>query len=168
MLTLPTPHPDTPSFNDIRSALELLDARRAPSWGQMNATQMLTHCRDFHRLCLGEIRPGAAIRTLARLLGPFFLRRFLRSSPFEAPKNLRTLAEIRASEVDSEDFVARRSDLLATVDSLESIEDRHRHPLYGAMRGQDVRAIARHHLGHHLHQFSALGPTLEPGSSGPN
>ena len=129
-----------------------LPPNRAPVWGTMNAGQMLDHCHAFHRLCLGEIRPGRGVRLAARLLGPFMLRQLLAKSPKNAPKNLRTLSEIRADR-SPEDFAAAKERLLASIEALETLEDDHPHPLYGPMCGDDVRAIARHHLAHHAHQF---------------
>jgi hypothetical protein len=158
MLNLPTAHEETPSLEELQPLVRSLAPDQAPGWGSMNATQMLAHCRDFHRLCLGELRPPRPTRFLARMLGPLFLRKFLRGSPFESPKNLRTLAEIRADAASAEEFDQRKDELLDSMSALERVTDGHRHPLYGPMRGEDVRAIARHHLAHHLHQFGLIGP----------
>jgi hypothetical protein len=81
---------------DLLAAFERLDADSTRRWGTMSPAQMARHCRLFCELCLGQVPVTAPIRWLARLLGPWFLRRMLAKSPTEAPKNLTTLSPLRA------------------------------------------------------------------------
>ncbi len=157
MLTLPKPTSDTPDLDRLRDLLLALPAEARPRWGRMNAAQMLAHCDAFHRLCLGEVRVGLPVRLLARAIGPLFLRRFLRKSPREAPRNLRTLEPLRQADGVTPDFDAVRARLREGVAALQALEDGHRHPLYGPMASTSVRDLARHHMAHHANQFGVLG-----------
>ena len=151
MMRLPPAHPETPSLAELRGWFAALAADRTPQWGVMDAGQMLEHCSGFNRLCLGEVEVGRGIRWVARVVGPLLLRWFLRKSPRQAPRNLKTLDPIRAP--DTVDFAAARDRLLASIEGIAAIEDGHPHPLYGRMRAVDVQALARHHMAHHAHQF---------------
>lgn len=123
---------------------------------------MLRHCRAFAELCLGRVQVALPVRVAARLLGPWFLRRLLRRSPLAAPRNLATLAPLRADPQQSLDFEVERRALLAALDEIDAVQDGHRHPLYGAMPAVDVRNLVRHHTAHHLNQFGLLGATGSP------
>lgn len=141
-----------------------LGPEQAPRWGRMDAAQMLRHCRRFHELCLGRVAVPWWLRRVAGLLGPLFLRRLCRRSPRDAPRNLTTLAPLRAEAGRALDFVAERRALLATLDEIGAVADGHRHPLYGRMRAVDVQTLARHHLAHHANQFGLLDDAAASGT----
>ena len=149
-------HPDTPSLADLRRAYERLRADTRPGFGRMTATEMLVHCREFNRLCLGEIRPNVFIRLLARLLGPVFLRKYLAKSVTETPRNLGTLPALRVRPEDATDFDEAREALLVSLNAIEDCAARHRHPLYGELTKAEILGLVRHHGGHHAHQFGIL------------
>lgn len=128
-----------------------LSPDRSPAWGKMSVGQMLEHCARFNELCLGRIRPGWPIRLLARCLGPLFLRKLMGKSATEGPRELATLPQIRV--VDPVDFAAAQARLQDAILGLRDLPAGHRHPLYGMMSGDDVRTLARYHMGHHAHQF---------------
>lgn len=157
MKDLPTPAPDTPTLAALSQRLATLPPDRAPRWGRMDAAQMLRHCRVFCELCLGRVPVATPVRWLARVLGPWFLRRLLGKSPTQAPKNLGTLPALRARPGQPLDFDAERRALLAALDEIQALAGSHRHPLYGAMRAEDVQALVRHHTAHHANQFGLLG-----------
>ncbi|MEM7263911.1 MAG: hypothetical protein AAF488_18135 [Planctomycetota bacterium] len=149
----PTPHANTPSFEQIRAAVATLDENHSPSWGTMGPAQMLTHVHEFNRLYLGRISVSAPLRWMARGIGPFFLRRVLVKSPTETPRNLRTLGDLKIEEGEAGEVEAARQQFLESLAEIEAIDDPHPHILYGTMRATDVHSLVRHHLGHHLHQF---------------
>ena len=150
-MKLPDPPDDTPTLDQLRALFAQLPADRAPDWGQMDASRMLEHCRRFNDLCLGRVRVGRGVRILARLIGPMFIKRFVRNSALRSPRSLRTLDAIRV--VDPTEIEAARAALLNSIDEIAAVADGHRHPLYGSMRAVDVRNLARHHMAHHAHQF---------------
>lgn len=152
-MKLPTPPPGTPDLQQLRSLFQEMPADRTPSWGKMNAGQMLEHCQRFNELCLGKVKVALPIRWIARLIGPMFLRKLLARSPKDGPKNLRTLEPIRVDTRDVEVEPAR-AQLIASIDALRALPATgHRHPLYGAMDAEHVHVLAAHHMGHHAHQF---------------
>tara|TARA_R110002111_G_scaffold67263_3_gene109417 strand:- start:743 stop:1138 length:396 start_codon:yes stop_codon:yes gene_type:complete len=121
----------------------------------MQAAQMTRHCRVFVDLCLGRVPVALPIRILARILGPIFLRRLLAKSPTLAPKNLKTLKPLRIRDAGVS-LAVEREQLSATFDELEALPAKHRHPLYGEMRKEDVIALVRSHTAHHANQFGLL------------
>ena len=153
---LPTPTRDTPTLTELRLVFDRLVPDQRPRWGRMDAAQMVRHCRRFHELCLGRVAVPWWLRRVAALVGPMFLRRLCRRSPRAAPRDLTTLAPLRADPGQRLDFAAERRALFATLDEIAAVVDGHRHPLYGRMRAVDVQTLARHHLAHHANQFGLL------------
>jgi hypothetical protein len=155
MLRLPEP-PDTPSFAALEGHFARLAPGQAPRWGRMTAAQMTRHCRLFAELCLGRVATPLPLRVVARLVGPWFLRRLLSRSPRRTPKNLRTLAPLRATTGENSDLDDERRRLATVFAELANAPDPMRHPLYGAMPRDSVQALVRHHTAHHLNQFGLL------------
>jgi len=153
---LPQPTPDTPTIADVRAAFVRLTPTTSARWGRMGPAQMTRHCRVFVELCLGRVQVGWPIRMLARLLGPMMLRRMVKKSPTEAPKNLTTLKPLRASPDEACDIEHERQRLVACLDELERAPDPMRHPLYGKMPRSSVETLVRHHTAHHMNQFGLL------------
>jgi hypothetical protein len=156
MRDLPKPTVDTPSMLHLLAAFERLDADSTRRWGTMSPAQMARHCRLFCELCLGQVPVTAPIRWLARLLGPWFLRRMLAKSPTEAPKNLTTLSPLRADPTTELELDEEKVHLVAALDAIAALAGDHRHPLYGSMRAIDVQSLVRHHTAHHCNQFGLL------------
>ena len=158
MLRLPLPTEDTPTLAELDAALGGLRADTAPAWGTMNAVQMVRHNARFIDLYLGRIAVGVPVRWIARAVGPMFLKRVIKGSPFETPRNLRTLGQIRSApdlEADLDAEIAALRAQLAEMADLAGVVD---HPLYGRAEAESCRTLVRHHLAHHLHQFGLLGP----------
>lgn len=157
MLALSTPHASTPTFQQLREALQRLDHEDVPAWGTMSPTAMLEHNRRFIELCDGKQPVGRVMRWMARLLGPLFLNRMLRGSPTDTPRNLRTLGVLRTEVAgDAASFLSEKQAFLTALDVVESFTDGHRHPLYGPMKADSLQALVRHHTAHHFHQFGLL------------
>ena len=95
-MTLPPVCSDTPSFAALREALSSLHEESNPTWGAMNASQMLLHCSSFMDLYLGRIAVPGWARLLSRLIGPLFLRSFLTKPIGATPRNLGTMPAIKA------------------------------------------------------------------------
>lgn len=160
-----TLHPDLPDAATLSAAAARLEPTTRPNWGRMSAPQMVEHCRRFNEIYLGRQAVSPVMRILARIFGGFFIRKFLRVSPFEMQRNMKTLPQLQAEdgpggapEKPAGDFEADRTRLLHTLHEIEAITGRWRHPLYGSIDAETGRALARHHLAHHLHQFGVLNP----------
>ena len=150
-MRLPTPPAGTPSLDELADMFRSLQPETAPAWGKMDAAQMLAHCANFNELCLGKVKVGAPLRWIARLLGPLFLKSLMKKAATDGPRNLKTLDQIRVTGDVA--FATAQERLQESIQSIASVQDGHRHPLYGPMRAVDVHALARHHMGHHAHQF---------------
>ena len=152
-------HPDTPDAATVREAFGRLTPDTPARWGRLDAPGVVEHVTRFNEIYLGRRRPGWFVGLMARLLGGFFIRKFLAASPFATPKSMQTLPDLRvdAGDVDPADFEQRRTRLLATFDELEAITGTWAHPLYGRIDAEVGQALARHHAAHHLHQFGLLG-----------
>ena len=155
-MTLPPVSSDTPSFAGLREALSSLHEESNPTWGAMNASQMLRHCSRFMDLYLGRIAVPGWARLISRLIGPLFLRSFLTKPIGATPRNLGTMPAIKARpgvDLDFDAEVARFLKALADVEALDGVVQ---HAMYGAMKAADAKALVRHHTTHHFHQFQLI------------
>ena len=155
-MTLPPVSSDTPSFAGLREALSSLHEESNPTWGAMNASQMLRHCSRFMDLYLGRIDVPGWARLISRLIGPLFLRSFLTKPIGATPRNLGTMPAIKARpgvDLDFDAEVARFLKALADVEALDGVVQ---HAMYGAMKAADAKALVRHHTTHHFHQFQLI------------
>lgn len=156
MLRLPAPTTDTPTIADLDAALDGLRPDTAPAWGTLDATGMVRHASRFVDLYCGRVRVAAPIRWAARLIGPLFLRKVIRSSPTATPRNLKTLPAIRSAADLDADFVAEVEALRAGLAEVEALEGVVEHPLYGRTAAESCRDLVRHHTAHHFHQFGLV------------
>ncbi len=155
MNKLPEPSVETPTLAELRNYLEKLNSDSLPRWGKMDSSEMCKHCNNFISLYLGEQTVPVYIRIIARLFGGIFLKRLLKKSPTETPKNLNTLPSIRVRK-EKLDFNSERSVLLESLIKIETINGIIKHPLYGPMEAEDILSLIRHHTAHHLNQFDLL------------
>lgn len=156
MRPLPELPPDVPTLERLESLLCGLGPDATPRWGVMGPSAMVAHCVAFADLCLGRVRVSWPLRCVARVLGPWFVRRLLSRSVQQAPRSMSTLRQLRTQD-DAVDLRAAQADLSARWRALQALPAEHRHPLYGRMRSQDVHALVRHHTAHHANQFGLLG-----------
>ena len=155
-MTLPPVCSDTPSFAALREALSSLHEESNPTWGAMNASQMLRHCSRFMDLYLGRIDVPGWARLISRLIGPLFLRSFLTKSIGATPRNLGTMPAIKARPGVDLDFDAEVARFLKSLADVEALDGVVQHAMYGAMKVDDAKALVRHHTTHHFHQFQLI------------
>jgi hypothetical protein len=155
MRKLPAPTSDTPTIDELKNYLSDLKPDTQPRWGKMNSTEMCKHTNNFILLYLGEKSAPFFIRIIARLMGGIFLRKILKSSPTETPKNMNTLPTIKVEKEDL-DFEFEQKQLMESLSKVEKITGVIDHPLYGSMEAEDVVALIRHHTAHHFNQFGLL------------
>jgi hypothetical protein len=156
MLKLPPPTDDTPSVDDLLTAMDSLAAEQVPRWGTMDSGAMLEHCSSFVDLYLGKVRVGRGVRMIARLIGPMFLKRVIAKSPTATPKNLRTLSEIKTEAGGAADLGPAKERLRAGLEEVRAMDGVQTHVLYGASEAESLRSLVRHHTAHHFHQFGLL------------
>ena len=121
----------------------------------MSSTEMCKHTCNFIHLYLSELSAPFVIRFLARLMGGIFLKKILKSSPTQTPKNMNTLPTIKVEKQDL-DFEAERNKLAESLSKAEQLSGSIDHPLYGLMAAEDVISLIRHHTAHHFNQFNLL------------
>ena len=156
MRALPNLPPDVPDLERLESLLCALEPDATPRWGVMGPAAMVAHCVAFADLCLGRVPVSWPLRCVARLLGPWFVRRLVSRSVQQAPRGMTTLRQLR-TDGGGVDLAAAQAELSERWRALQALPAEHRHPLYGRMRSQDVRALVRHHTAHHANQFGLLG-----------
>ena len=155
MRKLPTPTPDTPSIAELKNYLSNLEPDTQRRWGRMDSAEMCKHTNNFILLYLGEKSAPLFIRIIARLMGGIFLKKILKNSPTQTPKNMNTLPVIKVENQDL-DFEIECQRLMDSLSKVEKITGAINHPLYGSMDSEDVIALIRHHTAHHFNQFGLL------------
>ncbi len=155
-----TPHPEVPSYESVRAAVERLEPTTTPRWGKMNVLQMMAHCSRLNRLYLGEEPVAWWVKPITRLFKGFLLRRFLETSPFEFARGVRTLPslQVEAGDVRDSEFDRERAGLIASLERAHTISGYWDHPLYGSIDAEVGRALVRTHTTHHLNQFGVIAP----------
>ncbi len=156
MRPLPPPTADTPTIEGLLQALDSLEATTAARWGVMDALAMAEHCTRFVDLYRGRVHVPRAVRLIARMIGPLFLRKVVQKAPTATPKNLRTLGQIRATPGTVGDLGAAKETLRERLLEVAALEGLQPHKLYGEMEAESVRTLVRHHTAHHFHQFGLL------------
>jgi hypothetical protein len=147
----------TPADRDVLVARLMTLTSDAPrQWGRMTCQQMFVHLTDAFRLVTGE-RPAQKNydNLLTRTVGVWL---FLRAD-FPFPKGSPTLPsfdQLKGGGSPTTSFDADREALIASIDrfvALHSDGKRPKHPLFGALSGDDWARWGWKHTDHHLRQF---------------
>ena len=123
-------------------------------WGKMDVNQMVCHCADQVRICLGT-KP-------ARKKGNFLTRTVIKfvalNFPISMPKNMRTIYELdpgKAGMTRPAGFQEDRHQLTGLIGHFFSLpgSQRFSHPVFGGLSKQELGKLTYLHLDHHLQQF---------------
>jgi hypothetical protein len=142
-------------MEDLVDNLNNLKKEAVPSWGKMNASQMLNHCNLFIDLYLNKIEVPWLMRTISRVLSPIFINYILKKDYTQAPKNLNTYSKIRVDDL-SIDFEKEKSRLIEQLRQIDDLQGMVDHPLYGRVNAELVKKLVVHHTSHHFHQFGLM------------
>ena len=142
-------------MKDLVDNLNNLNKEAVPSWGKMNASQMLNHCNLFIDLYLNKIEVPWLMRTISRVLSPIFINYILKKDYTQAPKNLNTYSKIRVDDL-SIDFEKEKSRLIEQLHQIDELQGMVDHPLYGRVSAELVKKLVVHHTSHHFHQFGLM------------
>ncbi len=132
----------------------LLKAQSQRQWGTMTVEQMLAHCSEQLRICLGEVpsKPRATgFRSkLLKWVGLY--------APMKMPKNLRTIKEMDASREIMTKSISLEEDrriLVQLIDRLYQLPDSQAcgHPIFGKLSKRELGILTYKHFDHHLRQF---------------
>lgn len=148
------------TLTDTTTRRELLDriARLSPDsvrqWGTMSIEQMLTHCAEQIRICLGE-KPCAPMgNAFTAAIARFVLFNF----PIPNLKSMRTAPELDPAlgkMTKPTDFAADRQTLVELVERLAALpsDTVFNHPIFGKLDLIQMGKLAHYHIDHHLKQF---------------
>ena len=142
-------------MKDLVDNLNNLKKEAVPSWGKMNASQMLNHCNLFIDLYLNKIEVPWLMRTISRVLSPIFINYILKKDYTQAPKNLKTYSKIRVDDL-SIDFEKEKNRLIEQLQQIDDLQGMVDHPLYGRVSAELVKKLVVHHTSHHFHQFGLM------------
>lgn len=135
----------------ILARIEKLSNTSQPSWGKMNATQMLAHCQVPLKVASGEMMLKRGF--IAFLFGKLAKKAAISDTPFR--KNLPTdKAFIIASPGTFEDEKKKLVTLVKQFSEkgIAGLSDAP-HPFFGKMSAGEWDKLQWKHLDHHLRQF---------------
>ncbi|MFN4147581.1 MAG: DUF1569 domain-containing protein [Runella sp.] len=138
----------------IEARLARLSPQSQRQWGSMSVHQMLTHCTDQIRICLGELPSKPRGNWLTRKIAGWIAVNF----PLQMPKNMKTIAELDPNKkymTQPTDFKQDFDALLAAYHKMLHLPESHhfQHPVFGKLSKKEVIKLTNIHLDHHLKQF---------------
>ncbi len=137
---------------EIKTRIEELQAENNPQWGEMNASQMLAHCKFPILVALGEIRLEKP-NVFKKLLFSLFKSSLYNDKPWK--KNLPTTKIFIVT--DEKDFNFEKTELLKEISDFHNKKtqiDWPPHPLFGSFTQEQWGKMQYKHLDHHLTQFA--------------
>lgn len=138
----------------IINRIHQLSPQSQRQWGTMSIEQMMVHCSDQIRVCLGtkafKNRSSWFTRNVAKWIGM--------NLPLDLPKNMRTFKEINPTMgvmTATSTFEADKNLLLTEIQNMELKADDFKfvHPMLGKLSKSEVTKLTYKHLDHHLKQF---------------
>ena len=123
-------------------------------WGKMNVNQMVCHCADQVRICIGAKPTRKKGNFLTRTLIKFVALNF----PVALPKNMGTIYELdpeKAGMTQPAGFQEDRNQLAGLIGHFFSLpgSQHFSHPVFGGLSKQELGKLTYIHLNHHLQQF---------------
>jgi Protein of unknown function (DUF1569) len=139
---------------DLHRRLEQLTPDDPRQWGSMSVNQMLAHCADQLRICLGEL-PS---RPRGNKLTQGILRWISLNLVKNMPKNMRTISELDPNKnymTRPTAFAQDQQVLIGLYQKMLGLAESHRcaHPVFGTLTKKEVIKLTDMHLDHHLRQF---------------
>ena len=141
-------------YDNIQTRIKKLTLDSSRLWGSMSVGQMLTHCTDQIRICLGEL----PCRSRGNKFSQGVVRWVALNVPLPMPKNLKTVAELDPNKkymtqpVDfQQDFDALLKSYQRMLNQPETVQ--FEHPVFGQMTKSQAIKLTNIHLDHHLRQF---------------
>jgi hypothetical protein len=140
---------DPAAREELWARMQRVTADSRPTWGKMNAPQMVAHLIAALQMGLGELEVAPKRSPLAH--------RFMRwlviyKLPF--PRGTPTAPELVAPPSgDWQAALGRFHELLERTGTRAPADDWPRHPVFGAMPGTQWGNLSYRHIDHHLRQF---------------
>lgn len=141
----------TEAYDEIMGRIEKLDEQSKAKWGQMNVSQMLSHCNFPLQVALQDMsleKPNI----LKRLLFSAFKSSLYNDKPWK--QNLPTSKEFIVN--DDKDFKTEKGRLLELINRFHKEKKKSiwpAHPMFGEFTQEQWGKMQYKHLDHHLKQF---------------
>jgi Protein of unknown function (DUF1569) len=145
---------DPTTRHELLARIDRLSPDSVRRWGTMSIEQMLTHCAEQIRICLGE-RP---CEPMGNALTAAVARFVVFNLPLPTFKNLRTAPELdpaRGKMTKPTTFADDRQSLVDLVERLAGLpsDTVFNHPIFGRLDLTEMGKLAHYHIDHHLKQF---------------
>ena len=145
---------DEAKRNEIIARINKLTPEAKGLWGKMNANQMICHCTDSLRGCLGELdnktdESNFLSRTLIK-----FLVLYVMPIPKDVPTSKRV--DQMQDGTKPTDFESDHKTLLEFIEKMTSKPDDFKwspHFKFGALSREQWGILSYKHINHHLKQF---------------
>ncbi len=139
---------------ELLARLDRLTESSRRQWGTMSIEQMLTHCAEQIRICLGEKSCAPMGNALTAAVARFVLFNF----PLPNLRNLRTAPELDPAldkMTKPTTFPADRRALVELIERLAALpaDTVFNHPIFGKLNVDQMGKLAHYHIDHHLKQF---------------
>ncbi|MEW6731509.1 MAG: DUF1569 domain-containing protein [Acidobacteriota bacterium] len=134
---------------ELIDRLNRFSSDQRPSWGKMDAKQMITHLVDSLRMSAGELQPAPKKSILSNSLIKRFVIHY-----WPMPKNVHTAPELIARKADNIDI--EKTQLANLIQKYKEFEQREAwpdHPIFGKMSNKDWGVLCYKHIDHHFRQF---------------
>lgn len=142
---------DTDTYTQTVARLNKLTPEKQATWGKMNVSQMLAHCKEAFKVPLSEKRLPRLF--LGRIFGPFFKAKLYNESPWQ--QNLPTSPSFKIT--NTRDFNIEKQGLLELVNKFYAAGPmgitKYPHPMFGSLTPEQWGKSMYKHLDHHLRQF---------------
>ncbi len=143
---------DKTSNQKLIDRINQITAQSTPSWGKMNAAQMLAHCQVPFKVAFGELKSKRGL--MAILFGKMAKKQFITGNkPFK--KNLPTDKNFYISE--EKHLEDERKKLIQNIQRFEQLGTngltRDPHPFFGKLTPNEWDRLMWKHINHHLMQF---------------
>ena len=146
---------DEKKREEIVSRINQLKPEAQGSWGKMNVNQMICHCTDGLRGCLGELDGDKADESnfLTRSLMKWMVLYII-----QIPKDVPTSKRVDQMQDGTKptDFESDRKTLLEFIEKMMAKSDDFiwaRHFKFGVLNRDEWGILGYKHIHHHLKQF---------------
>jgi Protein of unknown function (DUF1569) len=138
------------AISALEARLNNLSATQLPTWGKMNAPEMLNHCASQMQIMLGD--KTLKSNFLVRLFGKYIKNQMLAGKPLR--KNSPTAKALRPTNVqtfeqEKANFQALMHRMKQNSVSLEGMK----HPFMGKMTAEECAKVTWIHVNYHFGQF---------------
>ena len=140
---------------EIVARINQLTPESKAAWGKMNVNQMICHCTDGLRGCLGELDGAVDQSTFLTRSLLKWLVLYIMPIPKDVPTSKR-VDQVNGSGTKPVDFESDRQTLLEFIEKTVSKPDDFAwspHFKFGAMNRKQWGILCCKHIDHHLKQF---------------